>query len=164
MEAEKLNDAKKENHSYYQFKLERYRYILDQKKNLNLNVFRYLTVFQTISSSLVAGAIFILINYGDQKINIAITKLSIRGIYGLILVLTVFVIISILAGVYSWADYRKEEEEIWSEFSADTRPYINDEAIFKNFWRWYETYIILFILITAIAIYVFFEAYLLKLI
>ena len=80
--------------------------------------------------------------------------MSIYGLLGLLVMLAIFVILSILAGIFSWLDYRKEEVALLNEAvgaSFRVQPRIG------NFWRWYETYMILFIIVFVVVTYCFVE-------
>ena len=48
----------------------------------------------------------------------------------------------IVVGVRTWLDYREEECELTTEA---VRPGYRKPPELGNFWRWYETYIVLFI-------------------
>jgi len=136
-----------------EFYLERYKYILQQIHSLNENVHKYLTLFQALATAVTTAGVALFV--GRQQLNLTpeITKTAIQGLLGLLIILAAFVVFSIVAGIFSWLDYRSEEVELLNKvigvgFRRQPRK--------MNFWRWQETYTILFVLlvVTAIIIYV----------
>jgi hypothetical protein len=61
---------------------------------------------------------------------------------------------SVLAGVYSWFDYRREEVNLLNEV---VRPGFRMPPKARNFWRWYETYVVVLMLIIVALAYFFVE-------
>lgn len=132
------------------FKLERYKYINQQLNALNETVHKFLTFFQALSVAIVGGAITIFISWRGLKVDAATARLGIQGLMKLLIFLALFVVASIIAGIFSWFDYRKEESKLLNDVVA---PGFRPEPKIINFWRWHETYIVLFIIIAAIYIY-----------
>ena len=52
-----------------------------------------------------------------------------------------FAVLLIIVGVLNWLDYRREECELTD---AAVRPGFRKPPQPRNFFRWYETYIVLF--------------------
>jgi len=71
------------------------------------------------------------------------------------------VIISIIGGVFSWLDYRKEEVELLNDI---VKPGFRKMPTLRNFWRWYETYVILFIIASVFTIAIYIESQIIPLI
>lgn len=65
-----------------------------------------------------------------------------------------FVILSIVMNAISWIDYRKEEVELLSKEVDDN---FRQLPSWKNLWRWNETYFVIFLIITLLAVWVFAE-------
>ena len=137
-----------------EFKLERYKYILLQLHSLNENIHRYLTIFQALITAVVGGIITIFVSWQNLKISVETAKIGIKGLLGLLIILSLFVIVSILSGLFSWWDYRKEEVKLLDDA---VRPGFRRKPDLKNFWRWYETYIVIFILLSTLFIYRYVE-------
>jgi hypothetical protein len=77
-----------------------------------------------------------------------VARASIYALLGLLILLAVFVIFSVLAGIFSWRDYRNEEVALLDDVVGSgfrSRPKL------RNFWRWYETHVIVFVIIFVIA-------------
>lgn len=134
------------------FKLERYKYILQQLHSLNESVHKYLTLFQTLATAIVGVGIAVFVSWKELKIDANIAKLGIQGLFGLLTILTLFVIISIVASIFSWFDYRRDEVKILDEAVKSGYRKLPE---WKNCWRWSETYIILFLIISLLVIYWF---------
>lgn len=80
-----------------------------------------------------------------------IARAGLKGLLSLLTILALFVCALILVGIFSWMDYRKEEADfLRDEVGLGFREYPN----LKNFWRWYETYYVVFILIFIIAAHI----------
>lgn len=135
-----------------EFKKERYKFILSEIQNLNGNIHKYLTLYQTLVTAVIGAGIYVFINYKKMEISPDVAQLAIKGLLGLLVLLSVFVIISMLSGLFSWFDYRKEEVALLDVVVAKGFRKLPEKG---NFWRWYETYIILFILFILIAVVVF---------
>jgi hypothetical protein len=133
------------------FKLARYKFILQQIHTLNENTHKHLTLFQTLATALIAGGVGIFLSSKSTNITADIARAGIEGLLWLLTILTLFVCALIIVGIVSWIDYRKEEvdflrREAGSEFRAYPNP--------KNFLRWYETWYVVFILLFIIAAHI----------
>ncbi|MDF5707084.1 MAG: hypothetical protein PUP90_05220 [Nostoc sp. S4] len=143
------------------FKLERYKYILQQIHFLNENIFKYMYLFQTLATAIITGGIAVFVSWRKLEITPDIAKLGITSFLGLLIITAIFSIFSIVVGVASWVDYRKEEVELLNE---TVRPGFRKPARIRNLWRWYETYIVLLIFLVIVFIYFFVESQVIPLI
>lgn len=136
------------------FKLERYKYILQQLNSLNENVHKFLALYQALATAVIGGCVAIIVGWKGMSINVEAAKLGIRGLIGLLSILTIFIIFFLVSGVLSWYDYRREEVKLLDEVVGEgfRRP-----PNARNFWRWSETYLILFLIIIIIVIYSYIE-------
>jgi hypothetical protein len=134
------------------FKLERYKYILKQIHSLNENIHKYLALFQGLLTAIIGGGIAIFVSWKKLEIDAITAKSAINALIMLFLVLSLFIFISIFSGILSWFDYRKEEVKLLNEVVG---PGFRNPPTIKHFWRWYETYILLFIICISIFIYVY---------
>lgn len=143
------------------FKLERYKYILQQLNMLNDYTHKYLTLFQTLVTAVIGGGIVIFISWKELKIDAEIARVALRGIMVLLVVLALFVIASIIAGIFSWFDYRREETKLLNEaVSANFR----EQPKIGNIWRWYEFYAVLFFVTVTLILLLFLEFWIMPLI
>jgi hypothetical protein len=137
-----------------EFKIERYKYILLQLNTLNENIHKYLTLFQALLTAVVGGIVTVFVSWKNLKIEVGTAKLGIQGLLGLLIILSSFVLVSIVSGVFSWFDYRKEEAKLLDD---TIKPGFRRQPNIRNFWRWYETYMVIFIVGVTIFIYCFVE-------
>jgi hypothetical protein len=134
------------------FKLERYKYILQQIHTLNENLYRYLALFQTLATAIVGGGVAVLVSWQNLKVSAEVARVGIRGLLGLLIILTLFLIINVIIGVLSWFDYRQDEVKLLDEVIGSQYRKLPKAG---NWWRWYETYFVIFLILVMIAVYTF---------
>jgi len=140
-----------------EFKLERYKFILQQLNSLNEGTHKYIALFQTLATAVLGAGITIFAAWREIKIDAGIARLGIRAVLYLFTILTLFVILSIVINTISWFDYRKEEVELLSkEVGGDFRQLPS----LKNAWRWNETYFVIFLFAVLLVVWVFAEQWL----
>jgi hypothetical protein len=135
--------------------VERYKYILDQIKTSNDNVYRFLAIYQTLATAIAGAGMLLFVNYRNWKVSPAIVRLGLQGAASILTVVAGFTILLILIGVWTWLDYRNEECDLADKVVGvgfRSRPKVG------NFFRWYETYIVLFIVTTVVLVWVFVQA------
>ncbi|MGY5047437.1 hypothetical protein ACWDE0_17630 [Streptomyces sp. 900105755] len=133
-----------------EFALERYRYILQQIHTVNENAYRFLALYQTLATALVSAALALFVGYRKWDLAPATARGGVIGLLALVTVVAAFTSTLIVVGALNWLDYRNEECDITDEvvgpgFRTRPRP--------GNFLRWYETYLLLFILVSVIAMW-----------
>ena len=136
------------------FKVERYKYILQQLHTLNENGHKYLALFQTLATFIVGGGTYLFVSWHSLPISPDVARTSLQGLIGLLILLTIFTLSSLLSGIFSWLDYRKEEVKLLDEevgIGFRTPPQKG------NWWRWYETHMILFVFLVVVSIVIFVE-------
>src|SRR5690606_6544224 len=121
--------------------LERYRYVLQQIQTVNENAHRFLAIYQTLATTLVAAALALFVGYRKWELAADAARGGVIGLQSLTTVVAAFTGILIVVGALAWLDYRHEECDITDElvgpgFRKRPRP--------GNFLRWYETYVVLF--------------------
>lgn len=123
--------------------VERYKYILQQIHTVNENVYRFFAIFQTLVTAIVTVALALFVNYSRWGIAPETARIGVRGLLLLTSVIASFTVLLIVVGVLSWLDYRREEYDLTIKYaSADFR----SAPQLRNFYRWYETYIVLFVI------------------
>jgi hypothetical protein len=125
------------------FEIERYKYLLQQLHTVNENVYRFLAIYQTLATVLVGAALTLFVRYDDWNVDREIARIGVVGLLLLITVIAAFTILLIVVGVLTWLDYRREECELTD---VAVRPGFRRPPDPRNFWRWYETYVVIFIL------------------
>ncbi|WHU02596.1 hypothetical protein [Sphingomonas sp. NIBR02145] len=132
-----MNESEKNDHS--EFLLERYKYILSQKRDLNDRTFKIASVFQ---------ALVLVIASGQYKILLDISSKSISADRGIAVSWTIFLFLCLasvcyitllVGGLYSWLKYRSDEAKIELLVFGNPRP----NPTILDCFRWYETYLIL---------------------
>ncbi|MGW6721667.1 hypothetical protein [Streptomyces sp. NPDC054995] len=134
-----------------EFALERYRYILQQIQAINENAHRFLAIYQTLATALVGAALALFVGYQKWDLSPATARGGVIGLLTLTTVVAAFTSTLIIVGAIAWLDYRNEECDITEEvvgpnFRKRPRP--------GNLLRWYETYVLLFILVSVITMWV----------
>jgi hypothetical protein len=124
------------------FALERYKYILNQIHAINENVYRFLAVYQTLAVTIVGGGLALFVGYRKWNIATSVARTGIVGLIWLVTIVAAFTVLLIVMGVINWWDYRKEECELTDKA---VRPGFREPPRVHNLFRWYETYIVLFI-------------------
>ncbi|WP_287604999.1 hypothetical protein [Thiothrix sp.] len=143
------------------YTIERYKYILNQISTINENVSKYLTLFQTLTTAIVGGGITVFLNWKKMDVAPELAIASINGLTILLWILTAFVFISITVGILSWVDYRNEEVDL---LEKTNNPEFRQRPRLINFWRWYETYILVFTVVSVSVITFFVETQIIPLI
>jgi hypothetical protein len=134
----------------------RYAHILSQIKTVDDNVLRFLTIYQTVVSALVAGQVLLFVNHNRWALTAEITKIGLRGIFALEIIVGAFACLMIIIGMVAWLDYRKEECQIANALLGDG---FRDSPDPSHWYRWHETYVVLFILLSLIAISILVEGW-----
>jgi hypothetical protein len=135
-----------------EFHLERYKYILQQLHASNENVYRFLAIYQALATTLAGGALAVFVGFRKWEISAETARAGVIGILCLITLVAAFTTLLIFVGILNWLDYRREECELTDEA---VRPGFRKPPRHMNLVRWYETYIILFIVVSAILMWVF---------
>ncbi|WP_432098302.1 hypothetical protein [Streptomyces sp. WAC 04229] len=141
-----------------EFALERYRYVLQQIQATNENAHRFLAIYQTLATALVAAALTLFVGYRKWELPAETARDGVIGLLTLTTVVAAFTGTLIVVGAFAWLDYRNEECDITDEF-VGTR--FRKRPRPGNFFRWYETYVVLFILMSVITMWVLAATFLL---
>ncbi|MEW2593809.1 hypothetical protein AB0893_25655 [Micromonospora aurantiaca] len=135
----------------YEVRLERYRYILRQIEANNQNTHRFLALHQTIATSLATASIGLFLGYRSWGISPAFARDGLIGLMILLSLAATFAVLLVLAGVFSWMDYRREECQLVNAIAgADFRA----APRWGSFIRWYETWVIGFICASTLAMWI----------
>ncbi len=96
----------------HDFKLERYKFLLQQINLLNENAHRQLTLYQSLATAVIGAGVLLFLKWREWKLDAADARIATRALLGLLGILTLFVVASIVVGVVSWLDYRREEADL----------------------------------------------------
>ena len=124
---------------------ERYRYILQQIHVVNENVYRFLAIYQGLVTALAGGQVLLFVNYKRWGLSPSTTRTGLLALLLLETAVAFFTILLVIVGLLTWVDYRNEECDVSDMifgvgFRNRPRP--------RNWYRWYEPYIIFFIVLS----------------
>jgi hypothetical protein len=136
-----------------QITIERYKYILGEIRSLNENFHRFLAIFQTLTTTIIGGGVAFMATWENLSISPEIAISILRSLEGLLILLTLFIVLSIIAGMASWYDYRVEEADLLNKIKRGLRNYPK----VRNFWRWGETYLLLFLIVFIALVSIYLE-------
>lgn len=132
------------------FALERYKYVLDQKRELNRTTFSVVAIYQ-------AG--LIVVTGGHLSVRSAVAKKELSAVDGaalldgaswLLVAITAFGVLMVLSGVVTWLGCRRDESEIEAEYLGEARRL----PTWRSALAWYETYIILAMILIVVGYFV----------
>ncbi|NBE80879.1 hypothetical protein [Micromonospora rubida] len=134
-----------------EFQVERYRFILQQIHAINENVYRFLAIYQALTVSLASAALALMIGYKKWGIDAGLARKGVVGLAALVTVVALFVIFLIVVGIASWIDYRREECTLSEKVVG---PGFRAAPSLRNWYRWYETFVVLFVLTTTLSAWI----------
>lgn len=134
----------------------RYDYILRQIQIVDENVYRFLAIYQTLMTVLVGAQILLFVNHRRWSLSASTTKIGLIGILALETIIASFAALMIIIGVLNWLDYRTEECDISDAVFGNG---FRQRPTISNWYRWYETYILAFILMSLGAIWLLVYAF-----
>jgi hypothetical protein len=133
-----------------EFHLERYKYILQQLHTTNDNVHRFLAIYQTLATAIAGATLALFVGYRQWGITPPTARAGVIGLLVLLTLVALFTELLVLAGIFTWLDYRREECTLTD---AAVHPGFREPPRLRNFIRWYETYVLAFILISLLAVW-----------
>ena len=91
------------------------------------------------------------VGYRGWGMNAAAARAGLYGLMSLATGVSVFTSLLVVAGVSAWWDLRREEcQLVQANFAPDFREAPN----LRNFYRWYETYALLFMVLATVGVWV----------
>lgn len=132
------------------FALERYKYILQQIHTVNENLYRFLAIYQTLATALVGAALALFVGYRKWGLDADTARGGVVGLLVLTTVVAAFTSTLIIVGAIAWLDYRNEECDVTDDAVG---PGFRTRPRKGNLLRWYETYVLLFILASVLAMW-----------
>lgn len=128
------------------FLIERYKYVLEQKRTLNEKTFKIVSLFQVVIAAIAAGNYEVIKSTQGGEISSATAILAIHILYGGFLIATIACLSLLVGGIVSWLDYRTDESRIEAYVHGNPKSKIKLTAPL----RWYETYIALTMLASIV--------------
>jgi len=121
------------------FLLERYKYILEQKRSLNAATFKIVSILQLIVAAVATANFSIIKAVQSGEIDSDAARLAVLFCFVGSIFVILACLLSLVGGLASWLKYRRDEAAVEMQVHGAARPAPNFASIF----RWYETYIIL---------------------
>jgi len=144
--ADKVTIRTKDSPGDNPFTVERYKYLLQEMRSLNENVYKHLTLFQTLATAVIGASTAVLVSWKKLDVGPDIARITIWTLACLLFVLAMFTVLSIASGMLAWFDYRKEEVVL---LDRAVYPGFRKSPTLRNLLHWQETYVILFVLSLA---------------
>ena|SRR5690348_18251470 len=87
-----------------ELKLEYYKYVSNEIHSLNDNFHKFLSLFQTLATAIVGGAVAFLATWKNMNLTPQMAISILRSLEGLLILLAAFILLSMIAGISSWYD------------------------------------------------------------
>jgi hypothetical protein len=123
---------------------------------LNENTHRHTKYLLTLFPTLASAALALKYGVGGLQLPAQVVPILILAILVVLTMVSVFSIVSVMSDLMSWLDYRSEEANLIKSMGGTFRSLPK----FRNFWRWYETYLIFFIVFYLICCWSLYVIYL----
>ncbi|WBB98012.1 hypothetical protein O7553_03370 [Solwaraspora sp. WMMA2059] len=130
-----------------EFYLERYKYILQQINASNENVYRFLALYQSLATGIFGAGLLLFVSFREWGISAGVAHAALIGLLCLMTIVASFTTLLVISGLLSWLDYRREECVLTEELFG---PGFREPPRISNFYRWNETYIICFVLMSTV--------------
>ncbi|MCC2977806.1 hypothetical protein LK533_14110 [Sphingomonas sp. PL-96] len=125
-----------------EFAVERYRYVLEQKRRLNEATFKIASVYQVFIVAVGAGYYTLVKDVTAQDISEASYRAGVLALLLANVFVSAITVSLLVGGIASWLSYKQEEAEtLGKDLGIDDRPHL-----IRRLLSWYETYIILAVL------------------
>jgi hypothetical protein len=135
---------------YPEFLLERYKYILDQKKNLNERTFKLAAVFQAAVIIIASAQYKIVTDIQSGEIDFRTGTAFCWSLLGVSFISAICFVALILGGLFSWLKYRSDEQKVEVKVFGVSR----SAPALRDCFRWYETYLITMAVMFPVAHYI----------
>ena len=121
---------------------------------LNENSHKYLTLFQTLATLIVGGGTYLFVSWRNLHISPDVARISMQGLVGLLVLLTLFTVVSLSSGISSWFDYRKAELQLPNE---EVGVGFRNAPRMRDWGRGYEVHMMFFAVLIVVCIAIFVE-------
>ena len=121
------------------FLLERYKYVLEQKRSLNSVSLQIVAIFQAGLILVTTGAFSLSASVRMHTADVRTVRLGLNALCGVLLVVSFFCLLLLFSGISAWSSYKREERDIEARYEIFSSAPLPPGSI----WRWFETYIVL---------------------
>jgi hypothetical protein len=139
-----------------ELKLEYYKYLASEIRSLNENFHKFLSWFQTLATAILGVGIAFWATWQNMNMTAETAVSIVRSLEWLLILLAVFILVSMIAGISSWYDYRREETELLNKW---VDPSFRKPPRLTNLWRWSETYLMLFTMAFVVVVSAYVETH-----
>lgn len=136
------------------FKLEKYKYVLARKQSLNEATFKITAIYQVAIAALGLAQYNVIAMLKANSITLEVALLSSLCLIVMLAILTVLIVALLIGGILAWLKYRNDESEIERDVFGQSRAPVK----LTSSLTWYETYIILTVLLVfSVCLWAYFE-------
>lgn len=137
-----------------QFRLERYKHILENQKQLNEYSHRFLTVFYSSIAAVAIAGVSVFMSWKKLEIDAALARTVIRGLEVTVFLSGVFVLLVVLSNILSWWDSRVDECKVVDEVLG---PGYRKPPSIRSAYRWFELWVVLLVVAVVVGLVVYIE-------
>lgn len=119
--------------------VERYKYILDQKRDLNERTFKIVAIYQAVVLAIAVGQFQVSSDTARTSLKPETAIVATWSLFAIFAFISVFSAVLIIGGIAAWLNYRRDEANIEIDVLGCSRP----APRFRDAFKWYETYILL---------------------
>lgn len=124
---------------------ERYKYILAQKQALNDKTFKIASFYQAFTIIIASGQFEIVRSFRKGEIDATFSVTSSWCLLSISVLVSIISLAMMIGGICAWRSYGIEEENLLSSSPSQ----LKKPSLLYRSLSWYETYIILAILLTV---------------
>lgn len=132
--------------------VERYKHVIEQQRRLDSAATEQLRLFEKGGAAMISAAAAVIGSREALRIEPQLAFDLVKVLMGAFWFLGLFTIAAIAVGMASWWDYRKEEAEL---ANSHTQTQFRVEPKKANFYRWRESWIIMFVTATLLFVQFF---------
>jgi hypothetical protein len=129
------------------YMLERYKYILEQKRQINGVTFKIAAFFQTVMIVLLGAQFQVIRQVTEGSLNIELARVASWGLFWITFGVSALSLAILAGGIFTWLDYKADEARI----EEGTMGEVRTTPTFRSIFRWYETYMIIGIISVVVA-------------
>ncbi|NMO50924.1 hypothetical protein HH310_06925 [Actinoplanes sp. TBRC 11911] len=119
---------------------------------LNENVYKFLALYQTLATALVGAGLALFVGYRKWGISPSVANAATVALLWLLTFVAFFTALLLVVGMLNWIDYRNEECDLTDRIAYRG---FRQRPKLRNLFRWYETYILLFIIGSVVFVWVY---------
>lgn len=131
--------------------IERYKYILERRKQLNENTFKIASVYQALFVVVSGVQLTVLDRFYAKSLSREVVAWSSNILLIVDILVSVVSGALIIGGIFAWLKYRRDEDTLLVDAGLAARAPLRK----VNLLTWYESYIVAVIVVTPVAHWLF---------